>query len=139
MTRFVYRSAYLLAVLLFAPSDAAADAPEVTSTMQCDRATEPGRVRCTVEARSTSARVISWADVEILSLPDFASALKGRIGRDDAISRDPQSTRWALGLVARRAGQGEVKARVRVVACETAHPTRCAPLTLDVRAQISVG
>ena len=99
-------------------------------------------MRCTVEARITGGRTISWADVEILQLPDFASALKGRIGPQDAISRDALGTRWALGLVARRAGQGEVKARVRVVACEAPRPNatqKCTPLVLDVRAQITVG
>ena len=115
--------------------------------MQCDRANEPGRVRCTVEARVSGGRTLAWADVEILSLPDFASALKGRIGPQDALSRDATTTKWGLGLVARRSGQGEVRARVRVVACEAPRPgaasgeprTRCIPLIVEVKAQVTVG
>lgn len=109
---------------------------DVRASMQCDRASEPGRVRCTVEVRVAGGRTLSWADVEILSLPDFASALKGRIGPQDAIARDPAGTKWALGLVARRPGQGEVKARVRLVACEG---KRCAPVTVEVKTPIVVG
>jgi hypothetical protein len=120
--------------------------------MQCDRASEPGRVRCTVEARIEGGRTLAWADVELVSLPEFASALKGRIGPQDALSRDATSTKWALGLVARRAGQGEARARVRVVACEPARAgaaaetdggappsPRCAPVMVVVKAQLSVG
>ena len=121
-------------------------APEsdVRASMQCDRASEPGRIRCAVEVRIEGGRTIAWADVEILSLPEFASALKGRIGPQDAVSRDATSTRWALGLVARRSGQGDVRARVRVVACDRpsapdAGPSRCVPVTAQVKAQITVG
>jgi hypothetical protein len=131
-----------------APGVAVAGESEVQSSMQCDRASEPGRVRCTVEARVRAGRTIAWADVELLSLPDFASALKGRIGPQDALSRDTSATKWAFGLVARRAGQGEVRARVRVVACEaprseaaTGEPPRmrCMPLVVEVKAQVTVG
>ena len=154
MLRSIYRSAYVVA-LVFAASGARADAPaetDVKASMQCDRASEPGRVRCTVEARIEGGRTLAWADVEILSLPDFASALTGRIGPQDALSRDATGTKWALGLVARRAGQGEARARVRVVACEAGRigpaeadagtappPPRCAPVTVVVKAQIVVG
>jgi len=139
-----YRSAYAIALLgaglAVLPSAAAAGESEVQSSMQCDRASEPGRVRCTVEARVQGGRTIAWADVEILSLPDFASALKGRIGPQDALSRDATMTKWGLGLVARRSGQGEVKARVRIVACEappsgsppSTPRTRCTPIIVEV-------
>jgi hypothetical protein len=109
---------------------------DVHASMQCDRANEPGRVRCTVEVGLEGGRTLSWADVELLSLPDFASALKGRIGPEDALARDGTSTKWALGLVARRAGQGEVRARVRLVACQG---KRCGPVVVEVRASVSVG
>jgi hypothetical protein len=139
-----YRSAYALALgalaaITFASGGARGQAKpdsDVHASMQCDRATEPGRVRCSVELRIDGGRTLSWADVEILALPDFASALKGRIGPQDALTRDAASTRWALGLVARRAGQGEARARVRLVACEA---KRCAPVTVEVRAQVTVG
>lgn len=160
MARANYRSAYIVALAIAigvareARAEAPAEAPEESfakASMQCDRATEPGRVRCTVEARLEGGRTLAWADVEILSLPDFASALKGRIGPGDALSRDKVSTKWALGLVARRAGQGEVRARVRLVACEaprvepvdadasSATPPRCVPVTVNVKAQLTVG
>jgi len=156
MLRSNYRSAYVIA-LGFAASltgEARADTPaesDLRASMQCDRASEPGRVRCTVEARIEGGRTLAWADVEILSLPDFASALKGRIASQDALSRDATSTKWALGLVARRAGQGEARARVRVVACEAARtgpaeadaaaapPPRCVPVTVVVKAPLVVG
>ena len=154
MPRSIYRSAYVIA-LVVATSDARADAPlesDVKASMQCDRASEPGRVRCTVEARIEGGRTLAWADVEILSLPDFASALKGRIGPGDALSRDATGTKWGLGLVARRSGQGEARARVRVVACEAPRigpaeadagtappPPRCVPVTVIVKAQLVVG
>lgn len=117
--------------------------PEALASMQCDRASEPGRVRCTVEVRVEGGRTIAWADVAILALPDFASPLKGRIGPEDALVREPASTKWAFGLVARRAGQGEAKARVRVVVCQAPRgdstPPRCAPSTVDVKTQVTVG
>ena len=118
-------------------------APEsdVHASMQCDRASEPGRIRCSIEVRIDGGRTITWADVEILSLPEFASALKGRIGPQDAVSRDATSTKWALGLVARRSGQGEARARVRVVACQASEggSPRCSPVTVEVKAQVTVG
>ena len=159
MLRRDYRSAYVIgavralaiaavvafaASLLCVTSDASAQpAPEsdVKASMQCDRASEPGRVRCSVETRIEGGRTLAWADVELLSLPDFASALKGRIGPQDAVARDATSAKWGLGLVAKRAGQGEVRARVRVVACEAASPSRpprCAPVTVEVKAQVTV-
>ena len=153
-----YRSAYRFAgplVLLVAsgalgvalPGVASAEGAGIQSSMQCDRASEPGRVRCTVEARVDDHRTIAWADVEILSLPDFASALKGRIGPQDALTRDATTTKWALGLVARRSGQGEVRARVRIVACDAPRPgaasgdpkAHCTPVIVEVKAQVTVG
>ncbi len=147
-----YRSAYILhlaaaalASISIEPARAAGPGEvDVLASMQCDRANEPGRVRCTVEARAQGSRTISWADVEILSLPDFASALKGRIGPADALSRDAAEMKWALGLVAKRSGQGEVRARVRVVTCEVRAATstsapRCEPSIVQVKASLSVG
>jgi hypothetical protein len=168
MQRLQYRSAYasvraaglagrVLAVGLLVAGEVSADAPaepDLRASMQCDRAGEPGRVRCTVEARVVAGMTLTWADVVMLALPDFASPLKGRIGPQDALSRDPTSTKWALGLVARRAGQGEVRARVRAVVCDApsageggagalpmspAPARRCVPVTVDVKAGVTVG
>jgi hypothetical protein len=162
MLRPDYRSAYVTTVLtgvslvlgatVAEPASAQQPAPEndakdVKASMQCDRASEPGRVRCSVEARIEGGRTIAWADVEILSLPDFASALKGRIAPQDAVARDATSAKWGLGLVAKHAGQGEARARVRIVACDAprpaasgapAPPPRCTPVTVEVKAQVTV-
>jgi hypothetical protein len=153
MLRSKDRSAYVIALAALASigvafglagragAEAQADS-DMKASMQCDRASEPGRVRCSVETRIEGGRTLAWADVELLSLPDFASALKGRIGPQDAVARDATSAKWGLGLVAKRAGQGEVRARVRVVACEAAasssRPPRCAPVTVEVKAQVTV-
>src|SRR5579863_9894492 len=127
MVRRAYRGARLVvaalgaALLAAASAPAGADEPPVHASMQCERAAEPGRVKCSIEARvepGPRAPSIAWADVAIVELPDFAAALKGRLGREDATARDPSGWRWAFALVARRAGQGEAKARVRFVVCE---------------------
>jgi hypothetical protein len=138
------RALAALAVFGSAEGTASGGEPDVTATMQCERAPDPGRVRCSVEARARTGRALSWADVAILELPDFASALKGRIGAEGVVARDPSSEKWAFGLVARKTGQGEVRARVRMVVCDAltdggTPSQRCHPATLDVRATIQVG
>jgi len=137
MHRLGYRLAYA-SVLVVSVAQADEPAP-LQATMTCDRAAEPGRVKCSIEAKVDATRTMAWGDVAILQLPDFATALKGRIGASDATARDATSTKWAFGLVAKKAGQGEARARVRVVACEVAQPSKCAPLTIEVRAMLSVG
>ncbi|HVJ88782.1 MAG TPA: hypothetical protein VM580_03195, partial [Labilithrix sp.] len=74
----------MLAFAAFGLVDARADEPAVVATMRCERAAGPGRVKCAVEARATGGRSIAWADVALIGLPDFTSALKGRIGPADA-------------------------------------------------------
>ncbi len=110
--------------------------------MQCERTPSPGRVRCSVDLRLDSGD-LAWADVQILSLPDFATALKGRITSADALSRDATATKWAFGLVAKRTGSGEILARIRFVTCEPvradAGAPHCTPETLEVRARVQVG
>lgn len=138
MHRPLYRSAYAIAFVLVASDARAEESVPIEAKMQCERAAEPGRVRCSVEVRTTAPRTIAWADVAILQLPDFASALKGRVGPDDATSRDASSVKWAFGLVARRAGQGEARVRVRVVTCE-GEGIKCAPRSTEVRAMLNVG
>jgi hypothetical protein len=125
---------------------ARAEESRATATMQCDRAPEPGRVRCSVEARGTGGRSLAWADVALVELPSFAAALKGRIGPDGVVARDATSEKWAFGVVARSAGQGEARARVRMLVCDPPAPgssdagtTHCQPVTIDVRATLNVG
>lgn len=142
MHSLLYRCAYAwslgLALVLVVSDVRAEESVPVEAKMQCERAAEPGRVRCSVEVRTASPRTIAWADVAILQLPDFASALKGRIGPDDATARDASSVKWAFGLVARRTGQGEARVRVRVVTCE-GEGVKCAPQSTEVRTMLNVG
>jgi len=142
-----YRSASacgcLIGVLSFADNakaedSTAAPAALTTATMQCERAAEPGRVKCSIELHAAAGRTIAWADVAILELPEFASALKGRIGAADATIREPTTQKWAFGLVAKKTGQGEAKARVRSVVCETG-TARCTSTTVEVKAVVQVG
>jgi hypothetical protein len=116
--------------------DASARAEDVplTATVQCDRASEPGRVRCTVEARTSKS--LQWADVVLMEVPELAQALKGRLGPADSVSRDNTTERWAFGLVAKKTGEGEAKVRVRAIVCEG---TRCTPVTALASTIVRVG
>jgi hypothetical protein len=104
--------------------------------MTCERVESPGRVRCEVEARVGAGDAITWGDVVILKTPPFAAALRGRIGPHDATVHDPGVWRWALALVARDKGGGDVEGRVRVVVCKGG---RCAPREVDVKGRVLVG
>lgn len=137
-----------------AGAEGPASSPPLVATMQCERVAEPGRVKCSIEAKlppvdaggggAATTRSIAWADVALIELPDFTAALKGRIGSADATARDANRQTWAFGLVARKAGEGEAKARVRAVVCEAstspnARAPRCTPVTVDVKALVHVG
>jgi hypothetical protein len=132
--RGAYRIVFIAA--LAATPAYAEDAPPLTASLQCDRAPEPGRVRCTVEARAVAGRTLQWADVVLVELPNFTQALKGRLAPSDSIARDATSERWAFGLVAKKAGEGDARIRVRAVVCEG---DRCASVTIDARATVKVG
>jgi hypothetical protein len=101
-----------------APAHADSDAGPPRVSMTCDHVEGPGRVRCEVEARVPPGESITWGDVIILRTPAFAGALRGRIGPHEATVRDPDVWRWALALVARTKGTGDVDARVRLVVCQ---------------------
>src|ERR1700683_4123812 len=64
------------------------DAGGAHATLTCERAATAGRVRCEVEARVGPGESIAWGDVVLLSMPPFASALRGRIGPHDASVRE---------------------------------------------------
>ena len=114
-----------------------------SASMQCERALEPGRVKCSVETRTLGGLTLAWADVQLVELPEFTAALKGRLAPSDSTLRESTTQRWAFGLVARRPGQGEAHARVRLLACAAdgvdAGAPRCTPLMLDVTATVHVG
>jgi hypothetical protein len=127
----------LCMVVLGAGSSARADEPKPAVALQCDRATEPGRVRCSVEAKVGAGEAIRWGDVEILETPDFAQPLKGRVGPKEASTREDAAWRWGFALLARRAGTGALKARVRVVVC--VEKSGCTPHTVEAQTTLRVG
>jgi hypothetical protein len=104
--------------------------------MTCERVDAPGRVRCEVEARVAPGESIAWGDVEIVKTPVLAAALRGRIGPHDATAREPEVWRWALALVAREKGTGDVQARVRLVVCKG---RTCGPREVGVVGRVVVG
>jgi hypothetical protein len=104
--------------------------------MSCEHADGPGRVRCEVEARAPAGLAITWGDVVLLKTPAFVGALRGRIGPRDAVVHDPDLWRWALALVARQKGSGDVEARVRLVLCQG---DRCEPREVGVVGHVVAG
>ncbi len=120
---------------------ALAQEPPVHASIECAAALEPGRIRCEVEARATGNLTLLWGDVEIVSTPAFVAPLRGRIGPRDATKSEPTTMRWALALVARSSGSGEVNVNVRVVACSAAGggAERCTPIVTKASGRVVVG
>jgi hypothetical protein len=118
------------------PSQAEGDAGALKVSMSCERVDGPGRVRCEVEARAPAETSITWGDVVLLEAPPFVTVLRGRIGPRDAVVHEPDVWRWALALVAKEKGSGEVKARVRVVVC---HAGACTPSEAGVVGTVVAG
>jgi hypothetical protein len=119
-----------------AQGDDAGAAGATRATMTCERVDAPGRVRCDVEARVAAGESISWGDVVITKTPAFVGALRGRIGPLDATTHDPDVWRWALALVAREKGSGDVEGTVRVVVCKD---SACQPREVAVTGRVVVG
>jgi hypothetical protein len=117
-----------------AQDDAGTPAP--ATAMTCERVDSPGRVRCEIEARVAPGESITWGDVVLVRTPPFVGALRGRIGPHDATVRDAEVWRWALALVAREKGSGDVEARIRLVVCRG---ERCSPRSVDVAARVVAG
>lgn len=126
----------LLAAGALSPDARGDDAGALRASMACDHADQPGRVRCEVEARVPPGQTIAWGDVVLLKVPPFVTVLRGRISPHDATARDPDIWRWALALVARERGQGDVEGKVRVVICQDG---KCAPHEVPVGAHLVVG
>jgi hypothetical protein len=112
------------------------DGGTLRAEMRCERVDAPGRVRCEVEARVAPGESIAAGDVVIVRTPPFVTALRGRIGPQDATTREAELWRWALGLAAREKGTGDVDARVRLVVCRGA---TCLPREAPIAARVVVG
>ena len=129
--------AALVLSLAAVTSSAQADGPTVAAArIECQRAPEPGRIRCEVEVRAPPGAVLKWADVAIVRTPPFATALRARVGPLEASAREDTVWRWAIALAARDRGTGELEARVRVVACVK---DACTPSEAAASATVVVG
>jgi hypothetical protein len=144
--RLAFLAALTLSVLFAAANSRADDdAGAPRALMTCERADGPGRVRCEVEVTALAGTVITWGDVVIAKTPPFLSALRGRIAPADAMVRRPETWRWALALVARAKGTGDIEARVRVVECQGEPPDAgtthdvCVPYEVPVTGRVVVG
>jgi hypothetical protein len=111
------------------------DAGVAQATLTCERASSPGRVRCEAEAHVGAGESIAWGDVLLLSMPPFATALRGRIGPHDASVREATLWKWAFAIVAREKGRGEIDGRVRMVVCRA---RACAAREVPVAGQVTV-
>ncbi len=107
--------------------------------MSCEHVDGPGRVRCEVEARVAPGSTIAWGDVVLLKTPEFVGALRGRIGPREAVVHDPEAWRWALALVAKQKGTGDVLARVRLVLCRGGTSEHCSPGEAEVTGHVVAG
>src|SRR6266568_2210997 len=94
-----------------------AGADDLDVALRCPASQGTGRVRCTVEATAHEGRAITWADVEIVSVPAFATPLRGRLAPEDAIDQSRDRWRWEFALAARMRGHGDVTVRIRAVVC----------------------
>jgi len=99
------------------PAARAEVSPSLVVVAQCDHASEPGRVRCGIELKPPSGERLVWADVVVVKVPSFTAPLRGRVGPLEATAKDPAGYRFALALVARATGRGELALRVRAVVC----------------------
>ncbi len=134
--------------LVLAPrqaSGAGDDAGAPHAVLTCEHADGPGRVRCEVEATAAPGGSITWGDVVLLQTPPFASALRGRIGPREATVHRPDAWRWALALVVRGKGSGDIEGRVRLVVCRggaAGKPDQaetCGPQEIPVVGHLVVG
>ena len=113
-----------------------ADVPQATVTFVCPRASQPGRVKCELEARPAKGAVLKWADAVLVSAPPFITLLRARVGSGDTTTREDSVWHWTVALAARTRGTGDVEARVRVVSCVG---DACVPTETTLRAALVVG
>ncbi|MBX3181305.1 MAG: hypothetical protein KIT72_14495 [Polyangiaceae bacterium] len=128
--------ALVLALFVSRALSASSAPPAPTVTARCQPTLTPGRVLCEVEAEVSAGR-LSWADAVVVSSPDFARPLRGRVGPSEATARTPRRVRLPIALVATGEGTGELRLRSRVISCTD--DARCAPFQRSVSASVRVG
>jgi hypothetical protein len=136
--RSPFPAVVIFAFAAFAARDAGGEEAglRATAKVECTHASEPGRVRCEVEARVPAGSVLKWADVVVAQTPLFAIALRGRVGPLEANVHEDTIWRWAIALAARGRGKGELAVRVRVVTCVK---DVCVPSEIEARGEVAVG
>jgi hypothetical protein len=136
-----WRPSWLIAPLLgtaLAASGAAAGVPP-SVMLNCERRPGKGRVLCEVEAEVVDGR-IAWADVVVLSTPDFVKPLRARVGFRDASAHTDRRVRLPLALLATGFGDGRVSVKARAVVCRTVDGVEaCIPETVVAEAVLRVG
>lgn len=127
------------AVLLAAPG-LSADVPAEDARLSCRREAAPGRVLCELEVEVTRGR-LAWADALVERTPEFARALRTRVGPGSAAGGTARRLRLPLVLAATATGSGELAVRARYVACAQTQEGRelCTPSSRVVTAQVEVG
>ena len=131
----------LLGGLLLAPvgtAAAAAGPPELSVRLECQRRPTPGRVLCEAELELASG-LLRWADVLVVSAPEFARPLRSRVGPSALFMKTEQRQRLQLALAATEIGQGTLKIRARAVFCPDATGRDCRALLRDTEARVAVG
>lgn len=121
------------------PDGGASHAPtdeSLVATATCEHTASVGRFRCEVELRTLPPVAVRWADVQIVAVPPFVASLKSRVPPTEAAVAEPQLYRFALGLIAREKGAGEIEFRVRVVLCDG---DACAPVVQSLRVSVALG
>lgn len=139
MVRFVKYPAALALLLLLADSGSASVlvvAPEgIEATAVCAPSEGPGKVRCDVGVAVLAGR-LRFADVTVQEAPEFAPALRSRLGPADATRRDENGASFALALVAKSTGVGNLRVMARAVVCDR---RGCLPYAKEATTYVKVG
>ena len=128
-----------LLLATFWPARAGSAEPELSIVLACRRESGPGRVLCEAEVEATEGR-LSWADVVVLEAPEFAKALRVRIGPLEATAKSERRLRLPLALLAARNGKGVLVVRARAVVCRASGSGQsCLPREGVARTEVEVG
>lgn len=122
------------------PASVSAEPPVEDARLACRREAAPGRVLCELEVEVTRGR-LAWADALVERTPEFARALRSRVGPRSATGGTSRRLRLPLALAATATGQGELAVRARWVACAPLETGRelCSPQTRLITARVEVG